>query len=131
MSSNLERILFVPDSHHPYADMRAWRTMLKAARVFKPDRVVVLGDFLDCASISHHSKDPTRVAGFQNEVNAANRALDDLERLNAKNYHFVEGNHEFWLPRYLQAKAPELCGLAGLSIPGLLGLGRRGWTYTP
>jgi hypothetical protein len=105
--------------------------MLKAARAFKPDRVVVLGDFVDCASISHHSKDPTRVAGFQNEIDDANLGLDDLESLGAKKYDFVEGNHEYWLPRLIQDRAPELAGLRTLTIPSLLRLRERGWSYTP
>lgn len=130
-SPRLEKLLFVPDTHRPYHDKRAWAVMLKAARVFGPDRVVVLGDFLDNAAISSHSKDPSRLERFSREVRDANLGLDELQSLKAARYDFVEGNHEFRLPRYLQEKAPELCGMDELTIPALLKLKQRGWVYTP
>ncbi len=41
----LRRVLFIPDCHVPYHDAKAWRLMLAAAKVLKPDVVVVLGDY--------------------------------------------------------------------------------------
>ncbi len=120
----------MPDTHRPYHDKKAWPLMLKAARVLKPDRVIVLGDFGDCGSISHHAKDPTRLLRFADELANIKEGLDDLESLKAKHYDFIQGNHEYWLERLLQEKAPELIGLDALSWPKLLDLKRRGWSYT-
>lgn len=125
----MEKLLVVPDSHWPYVDKKAWSIMLKAGAVLKPDRVIVLGDFIDCAPISFHSKDPTRIMRFSEELKAAHRGLDDLESLKAKKYTFIEGNHEYRLLRYLQEKAPELIDI--LDIKTLLGIESRGWEWVP
>lgn len=130
-SSSVRRLAFIPDTHRPYHDKRAWAVMLKALDRFRPDRVVTLGDFVDCAAVSSHSKDPARLYRFKHEIQDANRGLDDLEALKATKYDFVEGNHEDRLPRYLMDKAPELTDVVQLSIPSLLRLDKRGWSYTP
>lgn len=126
----MKRILFVPDTHRPYHDERAWQLMLKAAREFVPNIVVVLGDFADCYSISAHDKNPTRAESFEEEINDVNKGLDDLEGSTpvAERY-FVAGNHEHRLERFLQTNAPPLYSM--LSIPRLLRLKERGWHYTP
>lgn len=127
----MQKWLIIPDCHIPYHSKPAWALLLRAARVLKPDRIVALGDFADCASISHHSKDPSRIGRFASELGAVNQCLDDLESLGAKQHHYIQGNHEHWLERLLMEKAPELCGLDSLTWPVLLGLQDRGWTYTP
>lgn len=129
MPRDLRRLLFVPDVHRPYHDARAWRLMLRAAETFEPDHVITLGDFFDCAPVSAHSKDVSRLKRFSAEVEDAKTGLRELKALGAKRYDFVEGNHEFRLPRYLLDKAPELSDL--LTIPELLGLKDAGWNYVP
>jgi len=47
-SPTLERILFIPDVHRPFHDRAAWKLMLRAAKDFKPDILIILGDFADC-----------------------------------------------------------------------------------
>lgn len=51
--------------------------------------------------------------------------------MGAEKHDFVEGNHEYRLPRYLQEKAPELADLDELTIPNLLQLDGGGWNYVP
>lgn len=128
VSEGIERILIVPDCHHPYVDAGAWRLMLKCARLFKPDRIVVLGDFVDFYAVSDHDKDPRRATQIDAEVKAANEALDDLDALGAAHRHFCEGNHETRLHRYLTRHAPAL--LDTVDVPSLLRLHERGWTFT-
>jgi hypothetical protein len=125
----LSKVLLVPDVHVPYHDVRAWDLMLRAGAVLKPTHVVVLGDMLDCAAISAHSKDPTRIARFKEEVAAGRKALEQLSALGARKKMFVEGNHEFRLPRYLRDHAPELVDM--VSLPDLLRLKETGWQYVP
>jgi hypothetical protein len=103
--------------------------MLDAAAWWKPDSINVLGDFLNCGSVSPHEKTPRDPKTFQPEVAAANQRLDDLDALGASEKHFVQGNHEAWLERYLNNKAPELDGLVDLR--SLLNLDARGWSFTP
>lgn len=124
------RILFVPDAHRPFHDVKAWRLMLKAARAFRPDIIVVLGDFLDCCSISAHSRNPLRKIQLEAEALSGREGLDQLQRIpGVKRRIFVEGNHEDRLRRFLWDKAPELFGL--IDTQGLLQLKERGWEFVP
>jgi predicted phosphodiesterase len=103
--------------------------MLRAAKIFKPDVVVVLGDFIDCAPISNFANDPVRTQRFKKELASGRKALRELETLRAKRYVFIEGNHEYRLPKYLMQKAPELFDFDELKMQNLLGLEK--WEYVP
>ena len=67
--------------------------MLKAARGFKPQTIVSIGDFADCYAVSSHSKDPRRIADLEDEIGNVREGLDELDALNAKEKIFIEGNH--------------------------------------
>jgi predicted phosphodiesterase len=129
MAARLQPVLFIPDTHRPYHDKRAWSLVLKAARALKPEIIVSIGDFADFYSVSSHSKNPARVANRKMEVADVNRGLDELDALGAKRKEFIEGNHCQRLSRYLADRAPELFGLVG--TPELLHLKKRGWSFTP
>lgn len=128
-SKRLESILIFSDVHRPFHSKPAWNLMMQVARAIKPKHIVSNGDFLDCYSVSSHSKDPSRVNNLQAEIEDAKRALDELDSLGATNKIFVAGNHCDRLRRFLEDKAPQLFGLC--DIPGLLDLTKRGWSYTP
>lgn len=127
--AKLEKILFIPDTHVPYHDVDAFNLMLKAGKAFKPDHVVILGDFADFYGVSSHSKDPNRALKLKEEIEATKTALDQVKALGAKNNVFVAGNHEDRLERYLRDKAPELFNF--ISIPKILELKEKGFKYTP
>lgn len=127
--TKLEKILIIPDCHHPYVDKKAWELLLKVGKSFKPDHVVILGDFADFFDVSSHSKDPKRRFKFNEEIDSAKLALDEVVSLGAKNNVFVAGNHEDRLYRYVCDHAPELDKM--VTIPGLLGLKEKGFTYIP
>ena len=129
MSRKLEKILFIPDSHHPYVDKKAWALLLKAGKQFKPDHVIIQGDFADFYDVSQHSKDPSRRFILEKELDAVKKALDEVKGLKAKNNVFVAGNHEDRLKRYLESAAPELHSL--ISIPKVLELKEKGFKYIP
>lgn len=125
----LESILIIPDCHIPYEDTRAWNLVMKVGKWLKPNRIIIQGDFPDFYSVSSHSKDPSRKQNLQWEVDAVRKKLDEVDALGATDKHWIAGNHDDRLTRYLQDKAPELFGLVG--IPQLFTLPERGWTYTP
>ncbi len=125
----ISKVLFIPDTHRPYHDKKAWALMLKAAKVFKPDTIVVQGDFADFYAVSSHSKSPSRSQCLQFEVDDVNVGLDELDKLGAKKKVFISGNHEYRLERYLEDKAPELFNL--VKVKDLLRLKERGWIYVP
>lgn len=124
-----ERILFIPDSHIPYHDQKAWDLMMRAARVLKPDGIIILGDFADFYAVSSHSKNPNRRNDLEYEVSATKEKLAELDKLGAKRKVYICGNHEERLERYLSDKAPALFNT--VKIPEVLGLAQRGWAYVP
>jgi predicted phosphodiesterase len=128
-AAKLEPILFVPDTHRPYHDEKAWQLMLKVGRDLKPKHIVCIGDLADFYSVSSHSKDPRRANSLDVELKDVHKGLDELDSLKAKNKLFIAGNHCDRLSRYLQDRAPELFDVIG--IPQLLKLEERGWKYTP
>jgi predicted phosphodiesterase len=121
--------LFLPDTHVPYHDARAWQLALAVAAELKPDGVCILGDFLDCYSVSFHSKSAGRVSKLADEIDDTRKCLDDLEAVtpNAERV-FVEGNHEHRLTRYIAGQASALSGLAGLTFREAL---RLEWAWIP
>lgn len=123
----VENVLFVPDSHSPYHDEKAWRCMIRAGRGFKPKTVVVLGDFMDCRELSDHDRSPNRGESMETEIKVAKKLLRQLEALEADRYIYCHGNHEYRLLRYLANKAPALNGLVDLGT--LLDL--EGWEQVP
>jgi len=128
-SKKLEKILLIPDSHFPYEDKKAFELMLKVAKSFKPDHSIILGDFIDCYSVSSHSKHPNRALKLKDEVEATREALDRVKAIGAKNNVFVSGNHEDRLERYLMDRAPELFDF--ISTPHILELKEKGFKYIP
>lgn len=121
----LERLWFVPDTHRPYHDKRAWRLMMQAAMGFKPDVIAIIGDFGDFYAVSDHVRDAKRKAMFDLELADANVGLDELDALQAKRKIYIKGNHEYRLTRYLRTRAPALDGL--LTIEEKYHLALRRW----
>jgi predicted phosphodiesterase len=124
----LEKLLFVPDSHVPYEDKKAFNLLLKAGAAFKPDRIIIIGDFADFYAVSSHSKNPNRRHDIQWEIEQVKARLKDLGRLGASRKYYVAGNHEDRLSRYLMDKAPALFN--SVKIPEILNLREMGWEYT-
>lgn len=125
----MDKCLFIPDTHAPYHDEQAWELVMKAAKQFKPDTLVHLGDLGDFYSVSSHSKDPARTQNLADELKGVRSLREELDALGAKRKIFVAGNHEDRFERYLQDKAPELFGLT--NADDLLELSKNGWEYTP
>lgn len=129
MAKKLEKILFIPDSHIPYEDKKAFALMLKAGKAFKPKHTIILGDFADFYGVSSHSKDPNRSLKLKEEIDLVKIGLDKVKAIGAQNNVYVAGNHEDRLERYLMDKAPELFNF--ISIPKILELKEKGFKYTP
>ena len=124
----LQRVFLIPDTHVPYHSLDAYSLALRAREYFKPDHTVILGDFADCMAVSFHDKESERSQDFAWEVEQVNKALDRIVDLGDEK-HYVMGNHEVRLQRYLNQKAPEIFRL--LSIEQLFKLQQRGWNVTP
>lgn len=125
----LEKILFIPDCHFPYQDYLGFELMMNAAKDFKPDHVIIMGDFIDMYSVSSHDKNPKRAGRLEEEITASVDALWKVKALGAKNNVYIAGNHEDRLTRYLMNKAPELWDR--INIPTVLALDKLGFEYVP
>lgn len=102
---------------------------MKVGKSFKPDEVIILGDFADFYAVSSHNKDPKRALLFKEELDDSVVALKQVKALKAKKNVFIAGNHEDRLIRYLQTKAPELYDV--ISIEKLLCLDSLGFEFVP
>lgn len=125
----MERIAFIPDPHRPYHSKPAWELFLAAMLDWKPDTLVVQGDWADFYKVSRFSKDPRRQLSFKEEVDDCNEGLYELDGLGASRKIFIEGNHENRLIAYLADKAPDL--FEYVSVPKLFKLEERGWEFVP
>lgn len=126
---DLQRILFVPDTHCPYHDVRAYDLLERVAKSFKPDIVVIGGDFADFYAVSSHAKDPSRRMKFEDEVFITKKLLRRVESWGGSRRLYIMGNHEDRLERYIQDTAPEMHGI--VTVDQLLGLSDHGWEITP
>lgn len=122
-----DRILFVPDAHLPYVDREIFRRLMRVAKYLEPTRIVVLGDWLDCYSVSSHAKSPARFRRLVDELQDSTWALDALDKIPCKRKDFLLGNHEFRLQRLIDSGAPALHGIEALTIEALMDLQSRGW----
>jgi len=125
----MKSILAIPDVHVPYHDKKAWALMLRVVKAVKPDHVVIMGDFMDCYSVSSFPRNPARVSHLKAEFDASNRELDKLTELVDGRVTYLEGNHERRIARYVEQKACELHGMVSL-WDGLF-VADRGWRWVP
>lgn len=134
MSSEL--IVVLPDLHIPYHDEAALDCAMQAIQHLKPARVIILGDWLDCASFSAHGV--SRIAELhavrfvEDEVQPCCEVLDEIQRW-TDDLIFIEGNHEFRVERFAASWGSKLGpDIYKLMAPGrLLGENRTAFTYIP
>lgn len=122
--------LVLPDVHFPFQDddlLEAWLEYLKA---WDFQGVDIIGDVLDCYTLSRFDKNPLRKTNIQEEVDEARSFLERVrEAAPDADIRFSEGNHENRLKRTLWGRAKELAPIRGLDIPQLLDLKSLGIRY--
>ncbi len=124
-----KKALIAADIHAPYHVPKSLDAFLNFGAVYSPDILVLLGDLLDCYSVSYWRKDPGRLK-FPDELE---KALEVLELIDSafpdSEKVLIAGNHENRLPSYISANAPALSGLKSLELTELLQLDERGWQF--
>lgn len=127
---NYRKVLFVPDFHAPYQDDKAINACVSFAKWWKPEWVIFLGDGVDFYAVSHFDRDPERKHKLQEEIDAAYKVLFKFRKALPKaQMHYIRGNHEDRLRKYIWRQAEELSGLRSLDVPILLGLKQLKITY--
>ena len=134
----MELTVLFGDPHVPYYHRGAWRALLACLKEIKPQRVVIVGDFLDLAALSRFIPDPRRLINIQDEINEGRKLLDELRQAVGNKCEIVmlEGNHDFRPQKFLIRNAPQLLYLTDdgeylLSVPHLLELKKRKITWIP
>lgn len=97
----------------PLHDSKALSVAMQFIKDFKPDRVILGGDMLDCGSISHHNLGSAgKLEGLRILADAKGlreKVLDPLEATSAS-LTYMLGNHESWLDQLVE-KVPSLDGI--------------------
>jgi predicted phosphodiesterase len=138
-----ERILILPDAHYPYQDPGAMGCVAHVAEVWQPDRVIVLGDWLDAAAFSTHAPlapEERAVSFLRDEVAPCNAMLDHLQRY-SRQLIYLEGNHEHRVERHsavsvlgadmMSLASPEVLLRRRVGADGEPGEQRKRFTYVP
>jgi predicted MPP superfamily phosphohydrolase len=140
--ADIKRDLLIPDQHIPFNDPTVWKLLCKLVSENSFDNIVAGGDFLDFGQASTHAKSPyQKTVSINDELVAGRIAIEQLTTAARKGnpevrLHYIEGNHDYRLARYVSNQAPAFEGLTDsggvpLTLPNLLGLVKHGWSYTP
>jgi hypothetical protein len=121
------------DLHVPYHHEGYFKMLLDAIRYIRPQVLILNGDGIDMYQISRFGKDPKRKLELNEDrwqfVECLNRINKVAPRGCAK--HYLAGNHEARLARFLHDKAPELAYLDELDTAEFLKTRQSGWEYHP
>jgi predicted phosphodiesterase len=112
-------ILVGSDAHYwPGEASVAHKAFVAAAKMLKPDAIVLNGDVLDGARISRH--EPlynTNPPSVKQEIEACQERLGEIEKASKNSTLFwTYGNHDVRLWRYIRINAPELEGLPSMDL---------------
>jgi len=138
MGKSLEKMIksaiILPDVHMTDRLPKDYIVVRRFIKTYKPNKVILLGDFMDVASLSAWDMDKKRIMEgrrFKKEIDAANIELDYLQKHTTDEKGgvvYLEGNHEWRVSRYLD-KNPEMEGM--MEIPEQLDLKGRGIKWYP
>tara|TARA_Y100000310_G_scaffold155934_1_gene155373 strand:+ start:366 stop:1010 length:645 start_codon:yes stop_codon:yes gene_type:complete len=94
------------------------------------DEIILLGDFMNCDSLSHWNENKKRTMENKRYIEECEQANEELTYIQAcgKKVTYLEGNHENWVEQYIEHK-PELEG--ELELPKKLELKKRKISWHP
>ena len=133
----INRLIATPDKHFPVADYAAINVVCKAIELVKPDCYVDLGDVGEFEGASHWKWAKKKRPPLEymlpfieqdiKDVNAGMDIIDEaLDKVNCKNKHITEGNHDDWLNKF-NHEHPYL----NLNFKDAVKLNDRGYKYHP
>lgn len=129
--------VIIPDSHGAYIDNRAKDAFLVDLKLLDPREIVLIGDHVDVSGIfSSHPRNYVEELKYSYEDDCAQAAkfLDKIQQAApSASYHYLEGNHEQhlerWVARTFTSKEDASGVLKVMSPEVKLGLKRRGIRY--
>lgn len=126
-----ERWLVLSDPHYPFQHKKYLDAIKNFAGDFDPHTVVLNGDGIDFYDLSRFDKDPGRRFKLQEQVDEFTFDFLEYFRRNkiGKKFHYLEGNHEYRLKKYLWTQAPALSSMRGMSVENFLNIKKTGWNW--
>ena len=132
------RVIVTPDKHFPIHDQKAINVVCKAIEIVKPDTYIDLGDTGEWEYFSTHywkgrNAKPMEdlIPLLDKDVKAVNKGMNQidksLDKVKCKERHFVQGNHEVWLDKFV-TRYPYL---KHYKTENALKLQERGYEYHP
>jgi hypothetical protein len=122
-------VLIAPDAHIPFHDEAAMSCFLAVGRKLRPQRTVILGDFINGTPFSRHAPRSLRETAKRDfkafEIDPANAILDQIERFTRGEIAYCFGNHESWVERAAAQSADGMGSVFGLIDPAHLLAGHR------
>lgn len=101
----------------PFHDEAAIDAGLQMLALYRPDRLVIIGDFLDFPELGKYRKEPAFAQTLNPAIAYATELLAKMRAIVGKDciIDFIPGNHE---ARLTSAIVDNLCALYGLRRPG-------------
>lgn len=123
-AKSIERMLIISDIHIPYHDAPALKKALEYGKEKNIDAILINGDFIDFAPISYFTKDPYTKLNLAADLELGRKILRIIRNTFPDiPIYYKLGNHEDWLEKYLQNKAPELLEIDEFKLGTLLRFG--------
>jgi hypothetical protein len=119
---NFKQLNIIADLHSVHLDYKVMDIFLK--RTKNKEALLLNGDLMDSESLSRHLK-THNVIEYERELELCHNILKGLKQ-EFNHVYFKEGNHDFWLERYLLTNARDIFRLRGLELKELLRLGELG-----
>lgn len=128
-NTNHSQIFVLSDIHIPFQDDDTLANVFDCIIDSQPQYIVLLGDVLDCYSISRFCKRPDRIRNLQHEIDVFYKLMRGLKKqIPNTEIHYVLGNHENRLEK-LVLENPGLFGLKALEPQKLFRLDELGIFY--
>ncbi len=135
----VNRAIVTPDKHFPLHDKAAINVVCQAIELVKPNIYIDLGDTGEWELFSNHywrdrEKPPLEVLipMLNKEIEKVNNGMDiidkSLDKVKCKNRHFIQGNHEVWLDKFV-IKHPYLPDYITEKALKLKERGYKYWQY--
>ena len=114
--TGIKQLNIIADLHSVHLDHKV---LLKFLRETKDKEAVLInGDLMDSESLSRHLKSHN-VIEYERELEICHQILKGLKQ-EFTHVYFKQGNHDFWLERYLLINAREVFRVIGLELFALL-----------
>jgi hypothetical protein len=123
--SNIKVLMQVNDAHFPFQHKPSVQASLDALEIVKPDTLMTGSDLIDFYALSKYDKNPKRQNSLQDDLDSAQDFLEQQRKLVGPQckIHYLEGNHEARLKKYLKRNAKALANLRALRLGELLDTG--------